>query len=95
MATGVAGVLLLGMYTPASGGPHLVEIVKTFQKRHPDCRVQLIETGFVRDQMDWLRRDDIDLLAMRLPFDDPDLVTGPILSCEDRVVIVANDDPFG
>lgn len=94
VATGVAGTLRLGMYTPVSGGPHLVDIVKTFHSRHSACRVRLIETGFARDQLDWLRHDDVDLLAMRLPFDDPDLVTGPILSREERVLLVANDNPL-
>ncbi len=94
IATGVAGTLRLGMYTPISGGPHLVDIVKTFHTRHPDCRVQLIETGFARDQLEWLRRGEVDLLAMRLPFNDPNVVTGPILSRENRVVLVANDDPL-
>jgi DNA-binding transcriptional LysR family regulator len=93
-ATGVAGTLRLGMYTPISGGPYLVDIVKTFQTRHPGCRVQLIETGFTRDQLEWLRHDEVDLLAMRLPFNDPHIVVGPILSREDRVVVVANDDPL-
>jgi DNA-binding transcriptional LysR family regulator len=94
MATGVAGTLRLGTYTPVTGGPHLLEIVKTFQTRHPDCRVQLIETGLARDQLEWLRHDEADLLAMRLPFDHPDVVIGPILSREDRVVLVAEDDPL-
>jgi DNA-binding transcriptional LysR family regulator len=92
IATGVAGTLRLGMYTPVSGGPHLLEIVKSFQTRHPDCCVQLIETGFARDQLEWLRHDEADLLAMRLPFHHPDIVIGPILSREARVVLVAADD---
>src|SRR5215216_344858 len=94
IATGVAGTLRLGMYTPVTGGPYLLEIVKTFQTRHPDCRVQLIETGFARDQLDWLRHDEADLLAMRLPFNHADVVIGPILSREGRVVLVAEDDPL-
>jgi DNA-binding transcriptional LysR family regulator len=94
IATGVAGNLRIGTYSPIAGGPRLVEIVKTFQTRHPDCRVQLIETAFTRDQLDWLRSAEADLLAMRLPFDHPDVVIGPVLSCEDRVVLVAEDNPL-
>jgi DNA-binding transcriptional LysR family regulator len=94
MATGVAGPLRLGMYSRANGGPRLNEIVKHFHDRHPACHVELIETGFERDQFDWLRHDDADLLAMRLPLDQPDLVIGPILSDEERVVIVARDHPL-
>jgi DNA-binding transcriptional LysR family regulator len=94
IATGVAGTLRLGMYSPVTGGPYLLEIVKTFQRRHPDCRVQLIETGFAREQVDWLHRDEADLLAMRLPFHDPGFVIGPILSREERVVVVPEGDPL-
>jgi DNA-binding transcriptional LysR family regulator len=32
VATGVAGRLRLGMYTPANGGPRLLEILRTFQR---------------------------------------------------------------
>jgi len=94
MATGVAGPLRLGMYSRANGGPLLNEIVRCFHDRHPACHVELIETGFERDQFDWLRHDDADLLAMRLPLDQPDLVIGPILSDEERVVVVAHDHPL-
>jgi len=94
IATGVAGTLRLGMYTPVLGGPHLLDIVKIFQTRHPDCRVRLIETGLTREQLEWLHHDEADLLAMRLPFDHPDIAIGPTLSREDRVVLVAEDNPL-
>jgi DNA-binding transcriptional LysR family regulator len=34
-ATGVAGTLRIGMYSTLSGGPHITEIVRTFETRHP------------------------------------------------------------
>jgi DNA-binding transcriptional LysR family regulator len=88
-AVGLGGEVRIGMYTPLNGGPHLVEIVRLFQARHPGCRVTLVDTGFARDQFDWLRHGDVDLLAMRLPFSEPDVTIGPILSCEERVVAVS------
>lgn len=90
-ATGVAGILRVGMYARTVGGPHMVDIVRRFQELYPACHVQLIETGFDREQVDWLRTGDIDLLAMRLPFNDPNVIIGPNLSREDRVVLVARD----
>jgi DNA-binding transcriptional LysR family regulator len=93
-ATGVTGTLRLGMYTPINGGPRLVEIIKTFEFRHPDCRVLVTDTGFARDQLDWLRKDDLDLLAMRLPIEDPDVTIGPVLSSEERIVALATDHPL-
>jgi DNA-binding transcriptional LysR family regulator len=91
----VAGTLRLGMYTPINGGPHLVEIIKTFETRHPACRVEIIDTGFAQGQLEWLRRGAVDVLATRLPIDDPDLTIGPLLSREDRIVLVAADHPIG
>jgi len=93
-AIGLAGEVRLGMYTPSNGGHHLLEIVKVFQDRHRRCRVALVDTGFAREQVDWLRRGDVDLLAMRLPFLAPDVTIGPILSCEDRVVAVSAAHPL-
>jgi DNA-binding transcriptional LysR family regulator len=93
-ATGIAGPLRIAMYARSNGGPHLADIIRRFHGLYPACRVQLIETNLERDQLDWLRHDDADLLAMRLPFNHPDVVVGPTLSREERVVIVARDHPL-
>jgi DNA-binding transcriptional LysR family regulator len=94
LATGIAGTLRLGMYTPVNGGPRLTEIIKTFESRHPGCRVVITDTGFTREQLDWLRKDELDLLALRLPIDERDVTIGPILSSEERVVALATDHPL-
>jgi DNA-binding transcriptional LysR family regulator len=94
MATGVAGTLRLGIPHFAGVCPHFSEILKVFEARHPGAHVQVIETGFERDQFEWLRRDEIDLLAMRLPVSDPEVVIGPVLSREERVLAVATDHPL-
>jgi DNA-binding transcriptional LysR family regulator len=94
IATGVAGDVRLGMYTPVNGGPHLTEIVKTFEARHPGSRVIVTDTSSKRDQLAWLRRDDVDLLALRLPVSESDVTIGPRLSREPRVVAVAADHPL-
>ena len=93
-AEGLAGTLRLGLYSRALGGPRLVDIVRQFQDQHPGTNVQIIETGFARDQLDWLRHGDADLLVMRLPLTDPDILIGPIMSSEERVAIVATDHPL-
>jgi DNA-binding transcriptional LysR family regulator len=94
VAMGVAGTLRLGMYTPINGGPRLAEIIKSFESRHPGCRVIVTDTGFARDQLEWLRKNELDLLAMRLPIDDPDVTIGPILSSEERIVALARGHPL-
>src|SRR5438105_5456882 len=42
-ATGVAGVLRIGMYSRGAAGPHLFDIISAFHERHPACRVELID----------------------------------------------------
>lgn len=93
-AVGVAGVVRVGTYTPVNYGPHFLEIIETFQTRYPECHVLCIDTGFGKDQFDWLRQHEVEVLAMRLPVSTPDVTVGPILSRESRIVIVARGDPL-
>jgi DNA-binding transcriptional LysR family regulator len=92
-ATGITGTLRLGLYSSVLGGPHLLDIIKTFESRHPTCRVRVTETGFHRDQIDWLRRDELDVLVLR-PFRDPEVVIGPTLTRQERLLAVAADHPL-
>jgi DNA-binding transcriptional LysR family regulator len=93
-ASGITGTLSLGMYSPVNGGPDLVEIVRRFQDRHLGCSVRVVDTGFERDQLDWLRTGEVDLLAMRLPVGDPAVTIGPVLSRERRMVAVSTNHPL-
>ncbi|MGO9976709.1 MAG: LysR substrate-binding domain-containing protein [Solirubrobacteraceae bacterium] len=93
LATGVTGTLRLGVYAQIAGGPHLMEIIKTFEARHPNCHVQLTDPG-LNAQFDRLRRGQLDLIVMRLPLNQPDLQIGPILATEPRVLLVARDHPL-
>jgi DNA-binding transcriptional LysR family regulator len=93
-ASGVTGTLRLGMYARVGGGPHLIEIIKTFEQRHSKCRVGLTETGVSMEQFEALRRAEFDLLAFRLPFTAPGLVVGPVLAVEERVLVLARDHPL-
>lgn len=93
-ASGVTGTLRLGMHMRHNGGPHLDEIIKRFEDAYPAARVDCLEIGVISDELDWLRRGDLDLLAIRLPVAAPDVVIGPELSCEPRVAGVAADHPL-
>jgi DNA-binding transcriptional LysR family regulator len=93
-ATGLTGTLRLGMYTPINGGPHLGEIMRTYEQRHPGCSASVIDTGLERGQLDWLRSGDVDLLVMRLPVYAADVVIGPVLSSERRILVLARDHPL-
>ena len=88
----IAGVLRLAVYSTA-GGPRLIDIVREFEARHPDCEVEISDAGW-DDPLGPLQRGEVDLLAMRLPIDRPDLVVGPILTSQPRVLAVARDHPL-
>jgi DNA-binding transcriptional LysR family regulator len=93
-ALGVAGVLRIGMHSPVNGGPYMIQIVELFEKRHPGCRVSIIDIGLVRSQLETLRSGDVDLLATRLPISERDVTIGPILSREHRLLAVSSQHPL-
>jgi DNA-binding transcriptional LysR family regulator len=87
------GTLRLFPFSGPSAGPHLVTIVKAFESRYPECSVQL-------DQLDQddvfaqLRRGEADLITTWLPIDAPDIVIGPIVNEEPRVLAVGENHPL-
>ncbi len=93
-AHGIAGPVRLGLYSRVAAGPNLIKTVRTFEVRHPNCPVQFVDVGLNMEQFDWLRRGDLDLLIMRMPLSDPDFVVGPVLSLEERVLVLARDHPL-
>jgi DNA-binding transcriptional LysR family regulator len=93
-ATGATGTLRMGLYSLLSGGPHMTDIVRTFKTRHPSCEPEFINIGYERSYLDVLRSGDVDMLATRLPLPPSDITIGPILSREERVLLVARDDPL-
>jgi DNA-binding transcriptional LysR family regulator len=91
-AVGVAGTLRVGMYTESLGGPHFLEIVRVYEQRHENVGVSVVVTGLARNYLNVLRGGEVDMLATRLPVTDPDIVVGPFLSRESRVLLVARTD---
>jgi DNA-binding transcriptional LysR family regulator len=89
----IAGELRLGLDGPSSGGQALPEIISLFTSRHPHCSVHVAETG-IGDPTGQLRRGEFDLLALDLPIDQPDLVVGPVLRRDGRLIGVAADHPL-
>jgi len=93
-ASEVAGTLRIGLYSLLSGGPHMTEIVRTFKARHPSCAVELINIGYERSYREALRAGDVEMLATRLPLAASEVTIGPVLSREERVVLLATEDPL-
>jgi DNA-binding transcriptional LysR family regulator len=93
-AIGVAGPLRIGIYARVSCGPHWLPITRAFKARYPACAVVLVDTKFDHNPLDVLRAGEIDMAATRLPISDDDVTVGSVLSQEDRVLLVAKDDPL-
>ena len=89
----LAGPLRLGLLAANSGGPHLTPIVEAFERLNPECELVVSEVFFT-DPLGPLRRGEIDLMATRLPIDQPDIVVGPTLASEPMVLAVADDHPL-
>jgi len=93
-AVGVAGTLRIAMYTESLGGRHLLSIIRAFEDRYTAAHVTLMITGLNRNYLDILRHGQADMLATRLPLSDPDIIVGPVISSEERVLLVARHDPL-
>src|SRR3954454_14828468 len=87
------GTLKLGMLAASSGGPDLTAIIDEFEGLHPECAIRLSEVFFT-DPLGPLQRNEIDLMATRLPIKQACLIVGPTLMTEPRVLAVADDHPL-
>jgi DNA-binding transcriptional LysR family regulator len=93
-ANEISGMVRVGSYFGLNLGPYWVRIVGEFERHHPSCRVEFVDTGTQRNYLDRLRVGDVDMLAARLPLEQPDIAIGPILSHERRLLMVASHDPL-
>lgn len=87
------GALRLGLPNPSSGGPRLLEIVEAFERRHAECSVEIVALPF-HDRHGPLRRGEVAAMVTRLPLRMHDVVLGPVLAHEPRVLAVAPDHPL-
>jgi DNA-binding transcriptional LysR family regulator len=88
------GRLDLGLYSGPSAGPRFSQIVKTFESQHPECTVHVIDLQLNGDFLEPLHRGEVDAITAWLPQDQADLVTGPILTRQKRLLAVARDHPL-
>jgi DNA-binding transcriptional LysR family regulator len=79
----------IGIYSePAGRG--IVPTAKAFKAQYPECAVRVTENP-MDDTFGPLRRGEVDLVASWLPHEQSDLVTGPVLAAEPRMLAVAGD----
>lgn len=87
------GTLRLGLLSGPAGGPHLVEIIQAFGAVHPECTVEVVQLPW-DDPLGRLRENEVELMATWVPLQEPDLVVGPTLTRQPRVLAVARDHPL-
>jgi DNA-binding transcriptional LysR family regulator len=92
-AAGQHARLRIGLWSAPSGGDFLLQIVRRFRQRHPTWLVELVGTGSLH-QIEALRAGDVDLLVLWLPIAEPDLVVGPILTRQERMVALSAHHPL-
>jgi DNA-binding transcriptional LysR family regulator len=92
-ARSLEGTLRLGLFSGPAGGPQLVEIIRVFEELHPECSVEVVQMSW-NDPFGRLRESDVHLMASWVPLDQPDLVVGPTLTRQPRVLAVARDHPL-
>jgi DNA-binding transcriptional LysR family regulator len=92
-ARSVEGTIRLGVFSGPAGGPRLLEVLSAFDALHPACEVELVQLGW-DDPLGQLRAGDVDLMVGWLPLEQPDLVVGPTVSRDSRVLAVAPDHPL-
>lgn len=92
-AGGVTGELRIRALSLSSLGPSFDRIQHVFRTRHPHCRAHVFEDRPVGALAD-LRRGDAELLVTWLPLAQPDLTVGPVLTREDRVLLLSTGHPL-
>ncbi|MGW2375909.1 MULTISPECIES: LysR family transcriptional regulator [Kitasatospora] len=89
---GLSGRLRVAFTGPAAG-QLLVGVAQEFRDRHPDCDVQLREAQ-LPDVLPWLRVGTVDLALTLHPLGAEDVVLGPVLVREARMLAVPAGHPY-
>ncbi|WP_253753099.1 LysR family transcriptional regulator [Hamadaea flava] len=89
--SGLHGTLRLGVM--GALGNELRPVIEKFEARYAECDVLISEFHF-SDPFGGLRTGEVDVQLMWLPIREPDLVHGPSLLTEGRVLAVAGTSPL-
>ncbi len=91
-ARGITGTLTVGFSSPMAGEA-VMRIAETFRVCYPECDVVIREVQ-LSDRYGPLRRGEFDLALVEFPVDEPDLVTGPVVFTDSRVLAVSSLHPL-
>lgn len=86
-ARGIGGTLAVGFSSPLAGEA-VLRIADDFRADHPDCEVVICEVQ-LSDRYGPLRAGELDLALVEFPVDEPDLVSGPAVFFDQRVLAVS------
>ncbi|MEU3375522.1 LysR family transcriptional regulator [Streptomyces sp. NPDC006660] len=89
---GVTGLLRVAFSGPAAS-QLLVGAAQAFRARYPDCEVQIKE-AHLPEVLPWLRRGEVDIALTCRPMHEEDIITGPVLVSEARMLAVPAGHPF-
>ncbi|SKC53051.1 LysR family transcriptional regulator [Krasilnikoviella flava] len=89
---GAVTVLRVG-FLSAGAGQLVARAAELFARRNPGHRAELREVQAV-DAVARLRDGQLDVLVLPLPLDEPDVVTGPVVLTDARVLAVPADHPL-
>lgn len=92
-ARSLEGTLRLGLLSGPAGGQQLVETIREFETLHPECSVEIHQLSW-DDPFAPLSENEIEVMATWLPLEQPDLVIGPTLTRQRRVLAVASGHPL-
>ncbi|MFF2084877.1 LysR family transcriptional regulator [Nocardia sp. NPDC058176] len=91
-ARGIGGTLTVGFSSPMAGEA-VMRIADVFRARHADCEVDIRELH-LSDRYSPLRSGELDLALLEFPVCEPDLVTGPVIFRDPRVLAVSSLHPL-
>ncbi|MEV7755863.1 LysR family transcriptional regulator [Streptomyces griseofuscus] len=89
---GLTGLLRVAFDGPAAS-QLLLATAQAFRSRHPDCDVQLREARLT-EVLPWLRNGEVDTALACRPIREKDVVMGPVLVREARMLAVPAGHPF-
>ncbi|MEU4601038.1 LysR family transcriptional regulator [Nocardia sp. NPDC023988] len=91
-SAGAAEVLRVG-FTHPLGSEMLMAAATAFRAERPACTVELREVQ-LSDRFGQLRRRELDLVFPEYPAVEPDLVSGPVLLRDAKVLVVPTSHPL-
>ncbi|MFF2550342.1 LysR family transcriptional regulator [Nocardia sp. NPDC058058] len=81
---GTDGIIDVG-FVGAAAGQLILETTKVFRAEHPGAEVRFREVQ-ITDGLESWRSETYDMVLISRPIDEPDLVTGPTLISEQRML---------